>query len=223
MVRALLAGKKTQTRRLAKFVPREDGINLLFSGLWASHYITGAPEHGWCLYLYRGGCWHAVTHPLSVWTPGTRLWVREAAFHGSRGLTYSADDPRCQPGEPPRRSPRFMPRAWSRITLTITDVRVQRLQEITESDAIAEGVEMLPEPEFGGWYGASAALVEAIGNDPKNPPARIRFAWLWNRLNDRAGRRWADNPWTIAISFNSVLRNIDVTPVAPVSADEVSA
>ncbi len=77
----------------------------------------------------------------------------------------------------------------------------------------------LPEPEFGGWYGTTAALAELAGMDPRNPPPAIRFAWLWNQINgERDGARWADNPWVVAVSFTPHLRNIDDTSASKVAA-----
>ena len=85
------------------------------------------------------------------------------------------------------RSARFMPRWASRITLEVTGVRVERLQEITEEDAVAEGVfndrRILEGIDLGGWT------------------ARERFQRMWNDLNTKRGYSWESNPWVWVVGF----------------------
>ena len=91
------------------------------------------------------------------------------------------------------RSPLFMPRWASRITLIVTDVRVQRVQEISEDDAIAEG-----------WPGPVTELGFPVAK-PLNWYER-----LWDSINaKRPGCSWADNPFVAAISFRVIPKNID--------------
>jgi hypothetical protein len=131
MVRALLAGTKTQTRRVVKGWPLE----WLKPGMFTPEYVA-LPENGACPYGQ----------------PGDRLWVRET-FAGSiayerhgyalkdwgNKLWYVADgEPRSGQWTRPRPSI-HMPRCLSRITLEVTGVRVERLQDISEADAQAEG------------------------------------------------------------------------------------
>jgi hypothetical protein len=85
------------------------------------------------------------------------------------------------------RSPLFMPRWASRITLEVTDVRVERLQSISEEAARAEGVDPLE------WSGG-----------PANADARAAFHELWDRINGSVGRSWNDNPWIWALAFTVV-------------------
>lgn len=80
------------------------------------------------------------------------------------------------------RSPRYMSRRASRITLDVTGVRVERVQDISEDDAIAEGVNWDP-----------------ISPDPHD--ARLRFAALWDRINAKRGFSWESNPWVWVIEF----------------------
>ncbi|AUG99723.1 hypothetical protein CWC46_07745 [Prodigiosinella confusarubida] len=80
MVRAILDGRKTQTRRPVKFRPREKGLNLNFSGLELGHYCAGVPSSGYVLHS-RGdmGCWNDRTFPAHCpfGNVGDRIWVRE--------------------------------------------------------------------------------------------------------------------------------------------------
>lgn len=159
MVRALLAGTKTQTRRLLKPQPGDmDRPFAMEDGTW---HVTDSR-----------GC---NMSPLPVrYAVGDRLWVREA-FIGARG--YDDDPPSrfgnkpiwyCADGAPDRekwwhlsnrlRPSIHMPRWASRLTLTVTEVRVQRLQEISEEDAIAEGAE--PMRLLGGGPGEAQQPVE---------------------------------------------------------------
>jgi len=111
MVRAILRDEKTQTRRRVKPRRRED------AGL-------------------AGPC------PYGV--PGDRLWVKETFRFGEGGLAREFVHYRADEDEPPApgqwKPSIFMPRHASRITLEVTAVRVQRVQDIDEVDAIAEGV-----------------------------------------------------------------------------------
>lgn len=81
-----------------------------------------------------------------------------------------------------------MPRWASRLTLTVTDVRVQRLQDISEVDAIREGV----------------TLIEGSLENPVEA-----YTDLWNSLHTKPGETWADNPWIVAVTFKVAHRNID--------------
>ena len=84
------------------------------------------------------------------------------------------------------RSPMYMPQAAARYFLQVAMVRVERLQDITEADAKAEGIE------------------------PKEPnhvvSAKYRFGQLWNSLNKKRGHPWADNPWITAVTFRQISR-----------------
>lgn len=205
-VRGILAGRKTKTRRVAKFVARH-GVNLGFSGLSAGHFNTGCPESGHVLYSRgRGGVWQQVTEPLRCpyGKAGDLLWVKEThAFvwpeaepperlqdclveyrADTNGKVLPADwsdaDPEDAKENAPRwRSPLFMPRWASRITLEVTAVCVERVQGISELDAFSEGVE-------------TSADASARGN----------FAALWKSIN--GPESWQSNPWVWVVSFKRV-------------------
>lgn len=190
MVRALLAGTKTQTRRVVKMKKhhqieqRDDGTN------WPWMYDGERDDDSWMRCPYG--------------QPGDQLWVREAwravmeADHlpprdlsPAHRVWYEADAPH-QPGFGKLRPSMFMPRWASRITLEITSVRVERLQSISEADAMAEGVTALPCGDMwtaGGMY--DGPLHDA------NPCGAYRR--LWDSINGPDS--WEANPWVWAVEF----------------------
>jgi hypothetical protein len=188
MVRAILDGSKTQTRRIAKEfneMPSLDGILKRF------------PNQEGCPYG----------------TPGDRLWVRETFAQGVEGcpggISYRADhfDPKGDgPAHPMKWRPSiFMPRASSRILLEITDVRVQRLQEISDEDARAEGIKelALQADEPGAWWTA------APDRRFHSRTPRGAFLRLWREIHGDGS--WDANPWVWAITFRR-LGGSDVQP-----------
>ena len=193
MVRALLAGLKTQTRRVVKRQKHPYGH-------WLSPDEIALEVHG------RTG---AVKSPYG--RPGDRLWVRETWTPGYYHDADHEDGPRTSiiyrangteetvaapnyelaeqwrwaysedGDEPPRWRPSIhMPRWSSRITLEITDVRVERLRQITGSDAVAEGVR---------------------SRLPDCGVAQNEFRDLWDAINAKRGHGWETNPWVWVIEF----------------------
>lgn len=94
-----------------------------------------------------------------------------------------------------------MPRAASRLTLDVTDVRVQRLQDISDADAIAEGVATPPFHE----------MTCDLDGCPGCPSARVRFRNVWIDIHGKGTHdsSWASNPFVVAISFRPHLINVD--------------
>lgn len=179
MVNAILGGRKTMTRRV---IFKDD----------PDDHCPWRTGNGW-----QDG-------DLSLVCPyviGDTLWVRETfavnCVGGQDFLFYRADS--YPDGDGVKWKPSiFMPRKHSRITLRITDVRAERLQEIDEGDAIAEGVE-----QYQRSYGT--AYLDYRG-DPGAffINARISFSTLWDSINARRGYRWKDNPWVWVVSFERV-------------------
>lgn len=226
-VRAILENRKSQTRRLAKFVPHE-GVTLSFSGLSVGHYCTGAPELGWCLYSTgEGGMWNQRSDRLfSRFLPGDVLWVKEVwrteelgdmdeieedseMQPGTDGIRFRADDSfrviensqeaseawgKAHRSGNAWRSPIYMPRWASRLTLEVTEVRAQRVQEISEEDARAEGVR----PN-------DAAIVFGEGRIVLEMALTHRgaFACAWDRINGRRSP-WSRNDLVFAYTFRRV-------------------
>lgn len=223
MVLALLAGRKTQTRRAIKFPgtpPSDEQAKSL--------HPTG--------FMHETG-FDGVRCPYGM--PRDRLWVKETFaqctapirkghFHyradgavGHRLLTNGGDDWWGRSGHtmgfadpsllgvwvapPSKWKPSiFMPRGASRITLEVTHVRVERLHAITATDAIAEGIERGPEPSphmkvTAGWK--DYARTHDLGGVP-GPVGSYRS--LWESINGAGS--WALNPWVWVVEFKRVER-----------------
>ena len=225
MVRALQAGIKTQTRRLSGL----DDVNKN-PGAWSLHsvgpleYMAKPSVKGRFGATFESrdiepGTLH-VCPQVSPCAPGDRLWVKEAwrfdaawdefkpsEMHAGDAICYEADgaqDVRAwgHPFTPGRyRSARFMPRWASRTTLTVTDVRPQRVSEIREGDAKAEGVES--------GQTSRGLMWKAYDESPNCwvDTARISFTRLWNSIHGPDA--WARNDWVWAYSFSVHHGNID--------------
>jgi len=199
MVRALLGGMKTQTRRLVRGE---------ISTIGTMDYLNGQPLEGCSVTLLQ----------CPYGKPGDQLWVREAWRSGKltdrfppremlpHVVWYEADGPAPEATNGKLRPGMFMPRWASRITLQVTDVRVERLQDISEADAIAEGIER--GVDFPGWCrgplkGDSPGLQES-GRTFRIPTAFPRLAYraLWESINGTDS--WDANPWVWVLSFNLV-------------------
>lgn len=183
-VRAILDGRKTMTRRVIKSQPEKPPYPFQFpSGVWAWQSDT---PHKWG---------NQTAHFCPLGSPRDFLWVREGLRWSREGspARYAADDcPIMRDGESvgwifnnPTVPAIFMPRWASRLLLEITAVRVERVQEISEEDAIAEGVR-----------GDETCYDQAS--------ARMCFEARWDSLNARRGYGWAENPWVWVISFRRV-------------------
>lgn len=191
MVRAILSGQKTQTRRIIKPQQTERPIY--------------DPAIGW---RFLGGpnirCPYGQT--------GDLLWVRETFYcddfrypHGPReellkNMDYRASHDcgaweagcpcRDEEGRGSWRPSIHMPRWAARIFLKITDIRVERLQDISDGDVYSEGI---------GW---NEPLQILLRNQTKgNSPAQRAFSNLWDSINAKRGFYWESNPWVWVIEF----------------------
>lgn len=177
----------------------------------------------------RVGIWHQTTGTCMVapYQPGDRLWVREAhalvpasAYRCSEGVEqaidpvyprqaaiYRAGWERSAPGVGWRPSI-HMPRWASRLTLNVTDVRVQRVQEISEDDARAEG-SFLERCDCSAMRAKPKDWVMASFRQTACAYHGEEFRYLWNHLNASRGYGWEANPWVVAVTFSVERRNID--------------
>lgn len=194
MVRAILAGNKTQTRRVAKPVRHPDLGNV---------YTPGA------LVLEREPQ-HVIDRACPYGQPGDRLWVRETwnRFEPWAGFYYAADyeafgigpddDPDHIPDHEVRWKPSIhMPRAACRLVLEITSVRVERLQAISYEDALAEGA-FDPRLFVGDeWNDADGESADELARRLQWPQRAFRE--LWCGINGAAS--WDANPWVWVVEF----------------------
>lgn len=203
MVRAILDGRKTQTRRPMKTPP-----TIPFST--ACRDAAG---------IYTSDEWGNQLERLRVpHAPGDRLWVREAwafevnaigSMRDEEGpFVYGADQGSERYRLHPKWTPSIhMPRWASRLTLIVTDVRVQRLQDISGADAIAEGI-------TDGWSdGMHGYLIYEQGQCGEIPYPRYTaspvasYASLWDACYGSGA--WDANPWVAATTFTTHHCNID--------------
>lgn len=182
MVRAILDGRKTQTRRVVK----------------ADFDIIGECDDG-SLWPWREDCENGgdIWYPCPYGQPGDRLWVRETwAMSGHQRVEYRAapadgSDFRCVDRWRPSI---HMPRWASRITLEITAVRVERLQDISEEDAKAEGVWKYGDEDCWKIYTKTTSFGTSC--------PRRSFESLWQSINGPDS--WNANPWVWVIEFKRV-------------------
>lgn len=209
-VRSILDGRKTQTRRVMR-LPK-----------WFLAEVESYPNGlGICAENIDGN----VSCPYGL--EGDRLWVRESfqalfadgfEYHNQvdyktgRGykIHYMATEPREEYFDADEDisdavTPSiFMPRWASRILLEVTDVRAQRVQDISEADAIAEGCRLVGIDKGREYYSASSVspgVKVDVFNPSGAPTAKEAFAHLWDSLNDARGFGWDANPLVWAITF----------------------
>jgi len=229
MVRAILEGRKSQTRRVIKPQPTVTEVLLRQRGAWIageslSDQVNAAWQHGFV----------DVSCPYGQ--PGDRLWVREtfASWHGTEifsgrpwpctayraGRSWiNGNCPDRARGEVFWRAPDYkpeavkwkpaihMPRAFSRILLEITDVRVERVQDIDDGDALEEGIHTVEigsgySPRFSAFSDSWQAIVESQARAHDWPHDAFRD--LWDTINAKRGFGWDANPWVWALTFKRV-------------------
>lgn len=197
MIRALLAGTKTQTRRLLT-AACDDPPAFIQDGTVIALDERDRP--------YRWPRTAAV---------GDRLWVREAwkahsTFEGVKprdippSKIFYLADPGYSPSGSRGRPSMFMPRWASRLTLVVTGVKVERLQDIINEDCIAEGVPVHPNlyvPRTGPAiddFAREHGLISHYGAE---------YRRIWIEVNGPGS--WEANPWVVALTFAVHKQNID--------------
>lgn len=101
-----------------------------------------------------------------------------------------------------------LPRALSRITLKVTDVRVQRVQDISIDDMTAEGIDLELEP-YSDQFCQAEGIQAGGGSCGCRHAELYPFKLLWNSLNEKRGYGWETNPWVAAYTFEPMLVNVD--------------
>lgn len=208
MVQAILDGRKTQTRRVVK---HKSGMphglnaarNILRETMPGMFRLTDLWEFG-VASNGRFGMERVKACPYGK--PGDRIWVRESWSPAEPGpiregmaIAYKQDFAGVNDGVIRRwKSPIHMFRWMSRITLEITTIGCERLQDISETDARAEGVCTLVDfPDRYRLYGEAADSIT-----PWTWDARESFRTLWGSINGWG--QWGANPWVWAISFRRI-------------------
>lgn len=184
MVRAILDGRKTQTRRIIKMESLPATATKPYFDEAGFLCVIDASRLGiW--FFVQDDSGRKVRCPYGV--PGDRLWVRETfriRDDHKASVCYRADEPPSTDGF--KWSPAiFMTRGDSRITLEIVNVRVERLKDIDEADAEAEGVERHGPND---QHGDERSFYEG-------------YRELWNAINAKRGYGWEKNPWVWVIEF----------------------
>jgi hypothetical protein len=219
MVRAILAGDKTQTRRLVKPQPLDDFPHqgsIDFDG-----FLPFEDLAQWSAEAVGGGAFKTETQECPYGTVGDHLYVRETFYAYGRWETrysakkkrdewhfidmtaecdrlYQYDTEHITPavgrgGVTPawhKRPSLFMPRAASRILLEIAGVRVERLQDISQADAFAEGAMSWAQEQ-------DTPIKDLNGGDD-----RLAFMALWESIN--GADSWAANPWVWVVEFRRI-------------------
>jgi hypothetical protein len=212
MVLALLDGSKTQTRRLVKPQPTIDAQgNFCWNG-WNFGQTFEGPRIQSIASPLPGSITKKVHCPYGK--PGERLWVRETfAEVGNVDpgyLIYRASDYMEQvrkyrfdtflPESKVRWTPSIhMPRRASRIDLEITSVRVERLQDISEEDALAEGIQPISESDGPNYFTANID-----GWNLNFSTALGAYQMLWEWINGAGS--WDKNPWLWVVEFTRITK-----------------
>ncbi|MDM1814907.1 hypothetical protein LZ334_02210 [Serratia ureilytica] len=201
MVRAILDGRKTQTRRVMKVQPKQhDHKN--YDAPWAckspNYYNTH--EADWaCRYCGEGiGMDGRSVYRCPFGQVGDRMWVRETFGDCGNRLVYRADTEDGAASQVKCWVPSIhMPREACRILLEITAVRVERLNDISEEDAEAEGIDMEALYDSQDCYDCIADH-----NMTGRPTVKGAFKYLWESIYGVDS--WSANPWVWVIKFKQV-------------------
>ncbi len=221
MIRAIKDGRKTMTRRVLKPQPKfgfkpwldEDAGQWMQSGYGEAGddflKVPYAPgDFLWVREAWRTYGVFEDTPPRDLWKPGgdrgaavfydadggnLGLSRTGERFCGERGTANRSSFGKLRPGM-------FMPRWASRITLRVTGVKVERLQDISEKDAVAEGIEGNPVEAWRCY--APEPKQQTHWADP-----RESFRTLWESINGPGS--WGANPWVAAYTFEPIFCNID--------------
>jgi hypothetical protein len=199
MVQAILDGRKTQTRRVIKY-----DFESVYSAASQQGIMDKVCQYG---ELPSDAIeWYAKNIAKPKYQPGDVLWVRETfcevpyehnhvpikgGYITIPKYAYKADSERDYTGI--WKPSIHMPREAARIFLRVKTVRVERLQEITEEDAIAEGVGDPYDYQSPEYYDQPHMRGLEIN--------KSAFAGLWDSLNEKRGYGWRTNPWVWVIEF----------------------
>ena len=211
-VRAILDRRKCQARRVVKPQPDMSKVSQPChaesrGATWVWMARDDAPGYSYATEDFR----------CPFGQPGDLLWCQETWKHHSiyahlkprdlpRSNVFFRADDRYAPSNTPWRPSIHMPRWASRLTLELTDVRAQRVQEISADDCEAEGVQ---------WRGGDMGIYRqrradnAVAARRYQTGMRKLFRELWDSLNARRGHGWNENDWVWCLSFRAHRQNVD--------------
>lgn len=198
MVRAILDGKKTQTRRVIKPQPEiiKGNPNILSNtaqGILKTRCPYGYPgDNLWVRETWRPLEGYEDIKPSDIPEGEPIVYLRDCLQHPEKYPIYNQPYEKtydCSPWKPSI----FMPRWASRIDLSTKDIRVEKVQDISEEDAIAEGIDK--SGTFWKDY-RKGGMKQVMLQDPIDS-----FRTLWNLINEKRGFGWDVNPWVWVINF----------------------
>ena len=205
MVRAILEGRKTQTRRPIIFSERVGEIDCLCIPRGRSFGRSSENVFG-ALFKAPKEQWIAQDKPFHIFVkcpyghPGDLLWVRETFNDEDSLVLYKADLPQqyehegevivLKPGDLDWKPSIHMPREYSRINLEITNVRVESVRDISEEDAIAEGCLFIAKPSPSSNWG------QGFG--------KACFRSYWDSIYCMKEFGWDKNPWVWVVEFRRI-------------------
>ncbi len=233
-IRAIYKNRKTMTRRVIKPQPSATITDWTFAAESGDRVMYRGWPH--VLRESRGRDKRAagdltpvrVACPYGV--PGDLLWVREtwgAWPHMGGGVQldsvryHSTDKPPDDPHNAWRwRASIHMPRSLSRLILRVSNVRVERVQDISEEDVQAEGVYMTTIPKAPPlhvevrWVAPGVVMTNAFGEQDNQAPAHSTavkaFQCLWDSINAKRGYSWDSNPWCWCVTWDRAIQaNVD--------------
>lgn len=198
MVKAILDDRKTQTRRVLKVQPSKEGMTLctLMSTTDRDIRKHEGKNHWQTLSSDKLEVLDSdnVFFNCPYGKVGDRLWVRETFCVCPTRLSYKADHKILDCPDNKWKPSIYMPKKYSRIKLEITDIRVERVQEIKIDDSIAEGI---PEPREEKYFGCDSLI-------GRHKELYFRFVDLWDSINKKRGYGWDKNPWVFVICFKKI-------------------
>lgn len=191
MVRAVLDGRKTQTRRV----------------MTEKHRIKGPVSKVLSIFHTALLCFGKKTerYKCPYGKIGDQMWVRETFTTKDddgdplHGIIYKASWKFESTGL--KWTPSiFMPRWASRIQLEIIDIRIERVQDMSLSDARAEGIVQT----YGDFFGNIPKWAGDIEHEYVNRNSKENFSRLWNSINEKRGFSWESNPWVWVVEFKRI-------------------
>lgn len=187
MVKAILEGRKTQTRRIIKLTEFRK---------------SDTKGYNW-QFRDKRALWNDVNTDLllSKFCPyqiGQTLWVRETWCIDTDGFHYKADNNYIALKELGGWKPSiFMPKEACRLFLKVTNIRVERLQDISLEDCIAEGISSA-------WTKEDGKRTDLCWSGNTIRPEKEYFHQLWNFINEKRGYPWESNPYVWGIEFKRI-------------------